>query len=259
MSESGEPGGVLNYWRSVDAEPAVDLAREEELLATAAGGKVCAAFWSWTTPVVVLGYGQPVDDADLDLCRTRELPVRRRITGGTGVIHREDLAVSLALPVGHPWAETIRGLYQSFLAVIRESLAACGVETASPPAGPARSRRERSPICFEDVLAETLTVNGRKVVGCAQARRRDSVLVHAHVHLNPDLGLYSKVFGVPFDRVERALAGVGREAGPMDLAIELADALSAALSLRLEQISPPDPDPAFLERYHSPRWAPPSH
>lgn len=258
MTLSDEAKGILKIWRSVDAAPELDLAREEELLASAARGGASAAFWSWTTPVVVLGYGQPPDDADLKLCRTRALQVRRRITGGTGVIHRADLAVSLALPVRHPWAATIRGLYHHFLAAIQETLAARGVETTSPPPGPARSRHERSPVCFEDVLAETLTVDGRKVVGCAQARRRDAVLVHAHIHLDPDPELYAEVFGVPLDRVERALAGVGGEIAPIELAINLARALSAPLDLRLEETPPPDPAPAFLERYRSPRWAPAS-
>ena len=93
-----------------------DLAFEAEMLDRAADGRCTLVVASWRGPVAVLGYSQPQDDVDLDLCRERRIPVLRRLSGGTGVIHRSDLSLSLALPVAHPWAASVVGLYDRFLA-----------------------------------------------------------------------------------------------------------------------------------------------
>ncbi len=182
---------------------------------------------------MVLGHGQPEEDADLELCRRRGIPVLRRITGGTGIVHSRDLAVSLALPAAHPEARTIRGSYELLLDVLETALGTLSVAVERPRPGPPRRRRERSPVCFEDVLGETLTEAGRKVAGCAQARRRDAVLVHAHLHLTLDPGLYAAVFRVPEDRVQRSV-GVANGLSPQHLARAIVAAAADRLGLTLE-------------------------
>ncbi len=195
----------LTVFRSLPGDPARDLAFEEEMLARASDGTPGLFLYSWPQPTLVLGHGQPKDDVDLESCRRAGVSVVRRVTGGTGVLHHDDLAVSLALPSVHPWAREIGDLYDRFLAVIRSALERVGVPTERATA-PFPSRRSRSPICFEDAARETLLVSGRKAVGCAQARRRRSVLVHASLLLNLDPGLYAAVFGVPAERIAASLA-----------------------------------------------------
>lgn len=175
------------------------------MLAVAAGGGHCLFLYSWPRPALVLGHGQSEDDVDLAACRRAGVSVVRRLTGGTGVLHHDDLAVSLALPAAHPWARGIGDLYDRFLAVVRSALEQVGVRTERA-VGPFPSRRSRSPICFEDAAPETLLVSGRKAVGSAQARRRRAVLVHASLLLNLNPGLYGAVFGVPAERIAASLA-----------------------------------------------------
>ena len=102
--------------------PVDDLAREAWLMDRAAEGRVSVFLTSWEGPVVVLGYAQKAEEADLEFCRAEAIPVLRRLTGGTGVIHRGDLGVGLALPMQHPWAKGIVGLYGRFLDVLGPAL-----------------------------------------------------------------------------------------------------------------------------------------
>jgi lipoate-protein ligase A len=251
--DSAQDGRLVVYER-FRGRPSADLALEEVLLERAADGEPSLLVTSWPGPVVVLGYGQPAEDVDLELCRGRRIPVLRRITGGTGVVHRNDLGVALALPAGHPWAGGVIALYGRFLDALEPALTAVGA-AVSRLAAPRRATRVRSPICFEDQLADTLMVDGRKAVGCAQARRRRAVLIHAAILLGLDAALYAEVFRVSEARVLAALAPAA-EVSPQALARELAGRFAAALGLEAERAAPPEVPPRLLDRYREPRWAP---
>ncbi len=175
------------------------------MLRLASGGAHCLFLYSWEGPVLVLGHGQRVSDSWSNACERIGVAVMRRVTGGTGVLHRNDLAVSLALPASHPWARGIGDLYDRFLDVVHAALEEVGVRSERARA-PFPSRRERSPICFENVARETLLVGGRKAVGCAQARRRGAVLVHAFLLLGLEPDLAARVFDVSVERVVTAMA-----------------------------------------------------
>jgi len=221
-------GGGVRVAVSWDGPPEADLAAEEAAMEEAARGRPVLLLWSWSGPVVVLGHGQPDGHVDRAFCTRERIPVLRRITGGTGIVHRRDLAVSLALPVEHPWARTIAATYDGFVETIARALAGLGVPVERPAVRPSRPRASRSPLCFEAVLSETLLLGGRKVLGCAQARRRRSVLVHGLLHREPDPALYAAVFRVGPERVAEAVGGIGP--------VPDAGALAAALAGSLERL-----------------------
>ncbi len=248
-------GDVLEVFPPGTGDPADDLAFEEVLLDRAGEGRLAAVAWSWPGPVVVLGHGQPACDVRLDWCVARSIPVLRRITGGTGVVYRSDLAVSLALPIDHPWARGVRRLYERFLDALSIGLGRCGADV-SPLAEPGRARRDRSPICFEDQLADTLIASGRKAVGCAQARRRRAVLIHAAVLLGLDPDLYAQVFGVPPERVERGLGPVGARQSAAAVGDSVLTALAGALSVRAVPLQRPPLSSGLRERWQTEKWSP---
>jgi lipoate-protein ligase A len=245
---------VLNLYRS-DGPAVADLARESWLIERAAGGEISLFLTSWRDPVVVLGYGQPASDVGLGWCRTQHIPVCRRLTGGTGVVHCGDLGVGLAMPQAHPWAQGIISLYDRFLEVLELSLRSVGAGVSRIDE-PRRASRVRSPICFLDQLADTLVVDGRKAVGCAQARRRGAVLIHAAVLLNLDAELYSRVFGIRAEEVSAGLAPVLPGGDPGVVGEAIAVHLAEALGLELKQRSLDAVPERFLEPYTTEKWAP---
>jgi len=220
----GQEGTPLDVHRAIPGDPVADLAFEEELIRRAAAGRPGLFLYSWRDPVLVLGVGQKPESVDLDACRREGVPVLKRSTGGTGVLSRGDLAVSLALPASHPWAATIPGLYARFLEPLEAALRSLGVDVARPADPP--PRRQRSPLCFEDVRDETFLLDGRKCVGCAQARRRGAALVHASILLDLKADLTARCFGMPGDRVRAALAAL--PLAPDALADAVADAMADA-------------------------------
>ena len=235
--------------------PVDDLAREAWLMERAARGRVSVFLTSWEGPVVVLGYAQKPEEADLGFCRAEGMPVLRRLTGGTGVIHRSDLGVGLALPMQHPWAKGIVGLYGRFLDVLEPALRSLGSDV-SRLADPARASRVRSPICFLDQLSDTLVVDGKKVVGCAQTRRSGAVLIHAAILLGLDAELYARVFGADANDIRSGLAPVLPDADWRQVGGAVVEELSDALGLEARSC-PSEPIPErYLEPYQTPRWSP---
>jgi lipoate-protein ligase A len=161
----------------------------------------------------------------------------------------------LALPAEHPWASAIVGLYDRFLDVLEPALAALG-SRAVRLGEPARAGRDRSPICFEDQLADTLAVDGRKAVGCSQTRRRGAVLIHAAILLGLDAGLYTHVFGVDEDRVLEGLAPAIEGIEPDRVADALIAGLSSRIGFDIEDRGGPKPGSEHLALYRQERWSP---
>jgi lipoate-protein ligase A len=245
---------TLEIYRSTGPAE-IDLARESWLLDRAADGRVSMLLACWRGPVVVLGYGQRADDVNLDWCRAEGVTVLRRLTGGTGVIHRGDLGVGLFLPDSHDWAKGIVGLYGRFLDVIVPALQSLG-SRVSRPAEPARASRVRSPICFLDQLSDTLMVDGRKAVGCAQTRRRGAVLIHAAILLGVDVELYARIFDVKVEDVRAGLAPAVPDADWRFIGDAISQGFAEALGLEIRRCSlEPLPD-RYLDPYRTPRWSP---
>jgi lipoate-protein ligase A len=235
--------------------PLEDLAREAWLLDRAADGEISVLLTSWERPVVVLGYAQKPEEADLEWCRLNGIPVLRRLTGGTGVIHQGDLGVGLFLPQVHPWAKGVVGLYGRFLDALESALRSLGSKVSRLD-DPDHASRVRSPVCFLDQLSDTLVVAGRKVVGCAQIRRRGAVLIHAAILLGLDVELYARVFGVEADDVREGLAPALPGADWRQVGDAVVEGLSQALGLAVRH-RPLEPLPGrCLEPYESERWAP---
>jgi lipoate-protein ligase A len=235
--------------------PVDDLAFEAWMLARAAAGQPCASLTSWPGPVLVLGYAQDPADVDLDVCRDLAIPVLRRITGGTAVLHQGDLGLGLALPATHPWAKGVVSLYGRFLDALAPALREAGAAVERRLDAP-RAARVRSPICFEDQLSDTLLVGGRKAVGCAQARRGGAVLIHAAVLLGLDADLYGRLFRVDPARVEAGLTPALAGGDWRELGRSVAARFGEALGLEPRSLRSPQLPEHYRAVYHLPRWAP---
>ena len=221
----------------------------------AAEGRISVFLASWEEPAVVLGYAQKEEEVDLEFCRAERMSVLRRLTGGTGVIHRGDLGVGVALPAEHPWAKGIVGLYGRFLDVLEPALRSLGSEV-SRLAEPAHASRVRSPICFLDQLSDTLVVDGRKVVGCAQTRRGGAVLIHAAILLGLDVELYARVFGIEEDALRAGLAPALPGADWRQVGDAVVDGLCEALGLEARRMPLEALPDRYLAPYRTRRWSP---
>ena len=127
---------ILDVYSST-GPPIDDLAREAWLMERAAEGRISVFLTSWEGRWSCWDTRRRPRRPTSKSAVAEGMPVLRRLTGGTGVIHRGDLGVGLALPLEHPWARGIVGLYGRFLDVLGPALRSLGSDVS-------RLRRSRS-------------------------------------------------------------------------------------------------------------------
>ncbi len=156
----------------------------DEALARLRPDQATLRFYEWDAPTLSIGYFQRTGEIDLAACRELAIGLVRRPTGGRAVLHRHDLTYSLVLPLRPPWMEfSIAESYQRINACLRRGLEALGIST-SAVISDVGTAHEPSPFCFSTITEQELLVGGKKVLGSAQRRFPDALLLQGSVLLD---------------------------------------------------------------------------
>ncbi|MCJ7550455.1 MAG: lipoate--protein ligase family protein [Anaerolineae bacterium] len=173
---------------------ALNLAIDEAILRTVAEGRAppTLRLYGWSPPTLTLGRGQPFADADAAVLRRDGIAVLRRMTGGTAVLNRDELTYAVAVRDDEPRlsgaiSESYRGIGEALLCALAQ-LGVTSATSSGRSTGAPRSRRERTPVCFEIPSDYEITVGARKLVGSSQMRVRHGILQHGSLPLAGDIG-----------------------------------------------------------------------
>lgn len=200
-------------WRVIQTPPSSgswNMAVDEALLESVGQGKSLPILrlFAWQPPCLSLGYAQPVSDVDLESLRSRGWTLVRRPTGGRAILHTDELTYSVIAPLQEPRVvgsilESYRRLSEGLLFALHSmGLPAQAEKEYSLPA----YQQPVGPVCFEVPSNYEITVSGKKLIGSAQARRRQGVLQHGSLPLVGDLTRITQVLVFP-SPADRGLAG----------------------------------------------------
>ncbi len=144
-------------------------------------------FYSWDRRSYSIGYFQNVKQVvERFDCRDKKIPVVRRITGGGLVTHGEDTTFSFCAPNDEKFLpKDTKASYLKINLVITRGLKSLYpkldfADCKTVPSG--RGQGER--VCFERPACYDLLLEGKKVVGASQRRKKDTVLHQSSVFLN---------------------------------------------------------------------------
>ena len=202
----------MDTWRFLQTPPARgawNMAVDEALLESVwrKTSLPVLRLYAWEPPCLSLGYAQPLPDVDLARLEAHGWDLVRRPTGGRAILHTDEITYSVAAP---PDEERLAGtvleayhrLAQALLAALqRLGLPAEIQEGSAAPSGP-----NANPVCFEVPSASEITVRGKKLVGSAQARRKEGILQHGSLPLTGDLSRIVEVLAYPDEEVRRRAA-----------------------------------------------------
>ncbi len=166
--------------------PAENLALEEVLLEEVEQGRQpdTLRLWESPTPFVVLGTGQRLaQEVHEDHCEADGIPIMRRCTAG-GCVLQGPGSLNYALFLSyerHPDVATLHGSYRHLIGGVCQALATLGIEAT-----------------HEGI--SDIALNGRKVSGNAQRRRRRALLHHGTLLYRADMSTMARYLQEPEDR-----------------------------------------------------------
>ena len=200
---------------------------EAILYALAAGhGQPTLRFYAWDPPCLSLGYNQHFSDVDEAACRRLGYDWVRRATGGRAILHTDELTYSIITHRHDPRVQG--GVLESYRALSRGLLA--GLERLGASAVQAKGEKPRQGMegaaCFDTPSHYEVTLNGKKLVGSAQARRKRMILQHGTLPLQGDITRIFEVLALP--ETEKSRLGVQLLAHATTLEAELGRIVSFA-------------------------------
>jgi lipoate-protein ligase A len=148
----------------------------------------CLRLYSWEPPCLSIGYAQPSFDVDQSKLKQCGWDWVRRLTGGRAILHTDELTYSVVAPLSE--YRVSGGVLESFQRLSKALLAALNslaLPAEAHPIHQAGSIQANDPVCFEVPSNYEIVVAGKKLIGSAQARRKDSVLQHGTLPLWGDL------------------------------------------------------------------------
>jgi lipoate-protein ligase A len=201
-------------WRLIYHPPAHgswNMAVDESILESASAGKVLPTLrlYAWNPTCISLGYAQAFSDVDIPRLQTRGWEMIRRPTGGRAILHCDELTYAIAAPISEPCLTG--NLLESYQRISKALLLALimlniPAERSEKPLIKSHSV-DQNPVCFERPSNYEITYHEKKIIGSAQARRRDGVLQHGSLPLFGDLSRITQVLAYP-NELSRTEAGV---------------------------------------------------
>ena len=255
-------------WRLVCSPPlpgswnmAVD---EAMLLAHSAGLTIpTLRLYRWSPPAVSIGLLQPIESISEEACRQLGFNIVRRPSGGGAVLHQHEITYAVVVdgrvcPEGSSVMATYRWLAKGLTAGLRKLGIEASLSNSNDRNCP--SQHLIASFCFARTSAADLTVEGLKLGGSAQARRRHFLLQHGSIPLRLGTETIEQIFGLSgrknFTCLEEVLE---REVSPCEFVEALVAGFSEALGvsfivsgltpieLRLAEI-------LFQHKYNTEEW-----
>jgi lipoate-protein ligase A len=252
----------------------MNMAIDEAILEFVAGGvsPPTLRLYAWEPACLSLGYAQSFHDVDHRRLKASGWDLVRRPSGGRAILHTDELTYALIAPVGHPHVtggvlESYRHLSQGLAA----ALVSMGLDPAVKTKTSAGDDPQQSPICFQIPSAYEITVDGRKLIGSAQVRRRRGVLQHGSLPLRGNIARVCQALAFASEEArERAAARLAASAATLEdlldeppswpqAASAIVDGFANALRMAFDrdEITPEEARRAealVVSRYGNPTW-----
>jgi len=163
--------------------------------------------FAWDPPCLSLGYAQSIRVVDEGRLRMKGWDLVRRSTGGGAILHTDELTYSVIGPADEPRLKgDILTSYQRLSRAILLALKNLGLPAESLPLLKPTQDTPPDPVCFEIPSHYEITVEGKKLVGSAQARKKDAVLQHGTLPLYGDLARITQVLVYPNQEARKEAA-----------------------------------------------------
>ncbi len=180
-------------WRVIEHKPAQgawNMAVDEAILESVyqSLSRPTLRLYAWEPACLSLGLAQPFSEVNTNALTANGWDLVRRPTGGRAILHTDELTYAVIAPENDPRVRG--GVLESYLRLslaLLESLKLLGLNPEANEKDTDNQRKKPNPVCFEVPSNYEITVNGLKLIGSAQARRKEGILQHGAIPLGGDL------------------------------------------------------------------------
>ncbi|HEY4551644.1 MAG TPA: lipoate--protein ligase family protein [Bacillaceae bacterium] len=188
-------------------DAATNMALDEMLLTWHSQGEIppTLRFYGWTKPTLSLGHFQRIHRTiDLDAVKRHGCELVRRLTGGSAVLHDDELTYSLVVSEEKPYiAASVREAYFTLSKGILEGFKELGIHADySMPEGKAKG--DSTAVCFERASIYEMLVDRKKISGHAQTRQKGVLLQHGSLPFTMNKQMLFDLFIFPDEKMREA-------------------------------------------------------
>ncbi len=227
-----------------------NMALDEALIETISqGAPPVIRFYGWKPDAVSIGYFQSLYyEVDVERCRSDGVDVVRRITGGGAVFHSNEGEITYSIIAPQKlFPDDIIKSYKEICAPIISALSALGLKAEFVP--------------INDIVVE-----GRKISGNAQTRRKGVLLQHGTLLYKVDVDRMFSYLKVPDEKIrDKIVANVKERVTAVQNFCDVSreEVYRALLDAFVEgkewEFSSPSPHELMLagrleQKYASPEW-----
>lgn len=194
-------------WKFLDSgyhDAATNMAIDEALLHFHSEDNIppTIRFYGWKNPSLTVGHFQNVEKTiDFSGIEKHACDFVRRLTGGSAVLHDDELTYSIVVREEHPKIpRSVNKAYYILSQGLLEGYRLLGIDADF--AIPERELlRERSAVCFEKPAIYEMIVDGKKISGNAQTRKDGVLLQHGSIPMSFNSDMLFDLFNFSSEKV----------------------------------------------------------
>ncbi|MBP1968479.1 lipoate-protein ligase A [Virgibacillus natechei] len=185
---------------------AVNMALDEALLNWHSKGEIppTLRLYGWKVPSLTVGHFQKAEKSiDFNALEKHGCQYVRRLTGGSAVLHDNELTYSLVISEQDPsLPKSVKEAYYVLSKGVLEGYKNLGIQ--ADYAIPEKKRnKDRTAICFEKPASYEMVVDGKKISGNAQTRKKGVLLQHGSIPMSIDAEMLFDMFLFPSEAIKQ--------------------------------------------------------
>lgn len=192
-------------WRLIDSGPcfaAYNMAVDEAIAIAVRHGDSppTLRLYGWDSPSVSIGAFQKITEINLKFCKSNNIPVVRRPTGGRGILHGDELTYSFSSRNEGWFSENLLKTYQKLSEAFLLAFHEIGLQVTMKMERESGRNLTRSPLCFKSTSYGEIILNNKKIIGSAQKRWKDGFLQQGAMPYSIDNEMISLIFKSAHER-----------------------------------------------------------
>ena len=149
-------------------------------------------FYGWSPACVSLGRNQTTNKINVEFCQNNNIDIVKRVTGGRGLLHDNEVTYSFVCPVEFLNAgESIIGSYKEISSAMIEGFKLLNINLTL---GSKKQKDATHDYCMLLSTGADLCYENKKLIGSAQFRKQGYLLQHGSILFDYDKNRIENIF-----------------------------------------------------------------